>query len=248
MPRPQKCRKICSKPEFTAFSPEGGKGEQKADPIVLTFDEFEVIRLVDMEKQTHEKCAKQMEISRTTVTEIYESAREKIAASLVNGQPLFISGGNYRLCDGASAWCCKQHCDKQEQQIILKGDNIMRIAVTYENGEVFQHFGHSEQFKIYDIEDNKIVSVAVADTNGSGHGALAGFLKEHEADVLICGGIGGGAQTALAAAGIKLYGGVSGSADEAVKALLLGTLGYNPNVCCNHHGHGHSCGDHSCGR
>ena len=125
----------------------------------------------------------------------------------------------------------------------------MRIAVTYEDGNIFQHFGHSEQFKLYDVEDGKIVNTQVVDTNGQGHGALAGFLTGAKADVLICGGIGGGAQNALAQAGIKLYGGVAGSCDAAVEALLANNLGYNPNVACSHHGHGegHSCGGHSCG-
>ena len=113
----------------------------------------------------------------------------------------------------------------------------MKIAVTYENGEIFQHFGHTEAFKIYDIADGKVVSAEVVDTNGSGHGALAGFLVAHGVDTLICGGIGGGAQNALAQAGIRLFGGVSGNADEAVNALLAGNLGYNPNVHCDHHDH-----------
>ena len=73
----------------------------------------------------------------------------------------------------------------------------MRIAVTYENGQIFQHFGHTEQFKVYDLEDNKIVNTQVVDTNGQGHGALAGFLNSTDIDVLICGGIGGGAQAAV---------------------------------------------------
>ena len=97
----------------------------------------------------------------------------------------------------------------------------MRIAGTYENGQIFQHFGHTETFKIYDVEEGKVVHSEVVDTNGSGHGALAGeFFTYMNADVLICGGIGGGAQTALAAAGIKLFGGVSGDADEAVEAFI----------------------------
>ena len=87
----------------------------------------------------------------------------------------------------------------------------MKIAVTYENGQIFQHFGHTEQFKVYEVEDGKIISKVVVDTNGQGHGALAGLLKIIGADILICGGIGGGAQMALAEAGIKLYGGVGGS-------------------------------------
>ena len=127
----------------------------------------------------------------------------------------------------------------------------MRIAVTYDNGQIFQHFGHTEQFKLYEVEDGKVVRSVVLDTNGSGHGALAGFLQAYNVDVLICGGIGGGAQMALAEAGIKLYGGVSGNADDAVEALLSATLEFNPNVNCNHqdheHGEGHTCGSHGCG-
>ena len=127
----------------------------------------------------------------------------------------------------------------------------MKIAVTYENGQIFQHFGHTEEFKIYDIQDGKVTASEVVNTNGSGHGALAGVLTALNADALICGGIGGGAQMALAAAGIKLYAGVTGSADEAVEALLDGTLNFGSEANCNHHGHGHGegheCGNHGCG-
>lgn len=124
----------------------------------------------------------------------------------------------------------------------------MRIAVTYEDGMIFQHFGHTAQFKIYDVQDGKILTSDVMDTNGSGHGALAGMLAAQNVDALICGGIGGGAQMALAAAGIQLYGGVSGDADEAVEALLSGCLEFNSNATCNHHhDEGHTCGDHGCG-
>ena len=129
----------------------------------------------------------------------------------------------------------------------------MRVAVTYDydSGQIFQHFGHTEYFKVFEIEEGKIITSIIVDTNGSGHGALAGVLNALQAEVLICGGIGGGAQMALAEAGIKLYGGVSGDADRAVEAFLAGTLDYNPNVKCNHHGehhhHDHACGSHGCG-
>ena len=130
----------------------------------------------------------------------------------------------------------------------------MRIAVPYENGNIFQHFGRSEAFKFYDVADGAVTAAAVVSTNGSGHGALAGFLAAHHADAVICGGIGGGAQSALAEAGIHLYGGVSGDADSAVQALLENHLDYNPAVTCSHHDEHHDgacgehgCGDHSCG-
>ena len=127
----------------------------------------------------------------------------------------------------------------------------MKIAVTYENGQVFQHFGHTAQFKLYTVENGAIVDSQVIDTNGSGHGALAGLLSRLGTDVLICGGIGGGAQAALAQAGIKLYGGVHGDADQAVAGFVAGNLAYDPNAKCDHHDHhhgdDHTCGDHGCG-
>ena len=123
----------------------------------------------------------------------------------------------------------------------------MKIAVTYENGEVFPHFGHTKQFKIYETADGKITGAQIADTAGSGHGALAGMLSAYKVDALICGGIGAGAQTALAEAGIRLYGGVTGSADEAVERLLAGSLAFDPEVHCSHHGREHHGEGHSCG-
>jgi predicted Fe-Mo cluster-binding NifX family protein len=121
----------------------------------------------------------------------------------------------------------------------------MRIAVTYENGQVFQHFGHTERFKVYDVENNRVVTAAVVNTNGSGHGALADVLKKIGVDTLICGGIGGGAKRALSEANIRLYGGVSGDADKAVEALLAGGLSFDSEATCEHHGD--TCGEHGCG-
>ena len=271
MPRPPRCRRICNAPRVERFGPCDAA---ESDPILLTLDEYEVIRLVDLEQQTHEQCAAQMDISRSTVQEIYENARRKLAACLVYGKPLHITGGNVRICNGQEQrygschrvdtcdrpgpdeTCGKPGIDSACCTFYLtsdqKGDIIMRIAVTYENGQIFQHFGHTEQFKIYDVADGQIVREAVVDTNGSGHGALAGFLMQLGVDALICGGIGGGAQMALAEVGIRLFGGVSGDADAAVNALIAGNLGYNPDVHCDHHDHehgegGHSCGNHGCG-
>ena len=254
MPRPPRCRRICNLPQVDIFRP-AGCGD--AEPILLTLDEYEVIRLVDLEQQTHEQCAAQMDISRSTVQEIYENARRKIAACLVYGKALRITGGNYRICGGQEHLRCGRYCRMQgdnteKESKERKGDSIMKIAVTYEEGQIFQHFGHTEQFKLYEAADGKIIRSEVVNTNGSGHGALAGFLMQHGIDVLICGGIGGGAQTALAEAGIRLYGGVSGDADAAVNALLNGNLGFDPNVHCDHHDHehgegGHTCGEHGCG-
>lgn len=245
MARPIRCRRICFEPKYDSFAPcHAGSTEQ----VRLTVDEFEAVRLIDYEKRTHEQCAKQMEISRTTVTEMYERARTKIADCLVGGKTLYISGGNYALCDGSAQGYCGKKCRKAKITAKNAGerkdDRIMKIAVTYEDGNVFPHFGHTEQFKVYDIKDGKVADTQVVDTKGSGHGALAGMLAGENVDTLICGGIGAGAQNALAEAGIRLYGGVSGSADEAVESLLAGKLVFNPDVHCDHHGHGHQGEEH----
>ena len=252
MPRPMKCRKVCHFPQILEFSPVDVNTER--EPVILAVDEYETIRLIDKQGFSQEQCAGFMQIARTTVQRIYESARKKLADAIVDGRPLRIEGGDFRLCNGQSGNCGQSGCFKQmvyQQYKIEKGDYIMRVAVTYENGQIFQHFGHTEQFKVYDVQEGKIIDANIVDTNGSGHGALAGVLTALNADVLICGGIGGGAQAALAAANIKLYGGVSGNSDDAVVALLNGNLAYNPNIICNHHdqhhGENHTCGEHGCG-
>lgn len=128
----------------------------------------------------------------------------------------------------------------------------MKIAVTYDNGNVFQHFGKTENFKVYEVEDDKVVSSKVIDSNGTGHGALAGLLAEQGINVLICGGIGEGAQTALTEAGIEMVAGAQGNTDDVVEAYLKGEL-VSTGANCDHHHHeeGHSCGSHeeghSCG-
>ncbi len=122
----------------------------------------------------------------------------------------------------------------------------MRIAVTYENGEIFQHFGHTELFRIYDVEDGKVTHRMTIRPIGAGHEAMAGVLKKAGADLLICGGIGSGAQQALEAMGIRLCAGVRGSSDAAVDAFLRGTLNYTATSNCTAHDAEGSCG-HDCG-
>ena len=237
MPRPNKPKRVKREPVCDSFFPKG-KAEQ-CHEIEMSVEEYETLRLLDYEGMTQAECAKEMGIARATVQSLYTEARKKTARFLVEAAGLRIRGGNFLIEE-----------DMSGNGRGKKGVYTMKIAVTYENGEIFQHFGHTEAFKIYDIADGKVVSAEVVDTNGSGHGALAGFLAAQGVDTLICGGIGGGAQNALAQAGIRLFGGVSGNADEAVNALLAGNLGYDPDVHCNHHDHhgeGHSCGDHGCG-
>ena len=232
MARPPKARQVSILPDNFCFCPVERSGKT---PVTLTLDEFETVRLIDHQGLSQEEAASAMNVSRQSVQLIYSAARKKLASALVEGRTIMIGGGNICFADQTGSY-----------GINAKGDDTMRIAVTYEDGMIFQHFGHTESFKLYDVEDGKIKDSMVVGTDGQGHGALATLLNGLDVDVLICGGIGGGAQMALAQAGIQLFGGVSGNADAAVEALVRGELEYNPNVMCSHHHHGegHTCGNH----
>lgn len=232
MARPCKKRRIGGTPGCRRFGP--GRAADSA-AVTLSVEEYETLRRIDYEGLSQADCAAAMAAGRTTVQAIYRSARKKLAAALVEARPLIIGGGDYILTSATAP--------------ISKGEDMeQRIAVTYDDGQIFGHFGHTSQFKIYDIRDGAVAETAVVDTNGQGHGALGGFLKSADVDALICGGIGGGARMALADAGVALYAGVSGEADAAVAALLAGTLAYQTEANCDHHGghhgEGHSCGHH----
>lgn len=235
MPRLMKKRCVRKFPTHCRFvSPDS----EKNYGMFMKVEEYECIRLIDYMACTQEECARQMGVSRATVQTLYSEARKKLARFLVEGLTLQIEGGDYFI--GGSD--------------LVKERSQMKIAVTYENGEIFQHFGHTEQFKVYEVEDGKVLSSQVVDTNGQGHGALAGFLAQAGVDVLICGGIGGGARNALAEAGIQLFPGAQGDADAQVESYLAGTLNYDPDTMCSHHGESHGqhgeCGGHehgSCG-
>ena len=240
MPRMPKCRRICGFPDYYSFVPEEADSE-KVDTITLSLDEFETIKLLDYEGLNQQDCAARMGVARTTVTAMYDSARRKMAEAFVEGKRLSIAGGNIEI---------DRERNKLSVELGSKGDNTMRVAVTYDNGEVFGHFGKTEQFKVYDIEEGKVVNSQILGTNGEGCGALAGILNIANVDALICGGIGGGAKNALEEAGIKLYAGAAGSTDAAVDALIAGTLNATGEANCDHHDHehgdGHTCGHGKC--
>ncbi len=283
MPRPRKCRRVCCMPGSRIFAPVGEEAKEQT-VVMMTVDEFETIRLIDLDRLSQEECAERMNVARTTAQAIYNSARLKLAEFLISGTKLSISGGDYVLCDGNTSFCGCKRCDRnacrlgdtndtqktpfpnsnQSNSIKQKTEsekNKMKIAVTYEDGQVFQHFGSSRSFKIYDVTDGKVVGAVVVNTIGSGHNAVAGMLSNLEVDAVICGGIGDGAKRGLDEAGIKLYGSVTGEADEAVALLLAGTLVFDPNATHSHHGEHQdehegasvkehdcaSCGEENCG-
>jgi predicted Fe-Mo cluster-binding NifX family protein len=116
----------------------------------------------------------------------------------------------------------------------------MKIAVTYEDGNIFQHFGRTQQFKVYEAENGAIVSSKVIGNDGLSHGGLGEILAREEVEIFICGGIGGGAKEMLSSRGIEVVSGVTGNADKAVEAYLAGNLEFDPDHSCHNH-ENHTC-------
>lgn len=237
--RREKLRRVGIIPEYRGFTPDG---LASGDAIDMTIDELEVLRLCDLEGLNQEAVAQQMGIARATVAAICSRAHRKVANALVNGRALSIEGGNIAyspITTTTAAWPAKEV-------------STMRVATTYDNGNIFMHFGRSEQFKIYDIQDGKVLNEQVVGTGGTGHGALVGLLTNGGVDTLICGGIGGGAINTLTQDGITVYAGAQGSCDACVEALIAGTLALTGEATCgchvhdheHTHEHGESCGCH----
>ena len=236
MPRNPKCRKICLTPSCRIF--QGASGQAAVE---LRLDELEALRLVDLEEFDQAKAAQHMEISRGTLQRLLYAAHRRVALALTTGRSIAIAeNGNAVPAPGCRSFStCRFCCRSSETAAKLKTQGeTMIIAVTCENDNVFQHFGHTPSFALFTVEENRLTGRTDLPTGESGHGALAGLLKEHNVDVLICGGIGGGAQQALAECGIKLVGGVRGDVTEAV--------GHSCGGHGHHHGEGRSCGGH-CG-
>ena len=246
-----KCRRVCSRPAALRFMPDA----VAAEILDLSLEELESLRLCDLEGLDQETAARRMGVSRGTLHRIIYSAHAKVAEALCTGQGIFIIGGYYEIAGpwgGGMARCRRcPFVSESGKALRERMETIMKsgiIAVTEDNGEVFQHFGHTRYFALYEIKDGAVASRKIIDAEGSGHSALGGFLRENGVGLLICGGIGGGAKNVLAAAGIELVSGVSGSVDEAVKRFLAGELKDDPAAECDHHHHEEISGDcHGCG-
>lgn len=248
MPRPSRCRRVCCEPDIRGFAPDQCC---VADPVVLLVEEYECVRLIDLKKRTHDQCARQMQISRTTVTEIYEKARFKIADALINGKRLVIDGGNYRVCQESDCCGCAGRCPRRSPARSApfgqQGVFPMKVAVPFKNDNIFAHFGMAPAFKVYTVDQDGIAASELVPAGGHGHGAMVNLLVKNGVDTVICGGLGGGAVSALAQAGITLYAGNEGPADEAVRCLIAGRLTNNLEAATAGHGHGHGHGGCGCG-
>lgn len=222
MARPSKRKRIQKLPKYQYFY-----GENDQLEIILTIEEYEVIRLIDYLGLSQSECANEMLISRSSVVSLYNNARKKLARFLIEGSLLQINGGHYFL--------------KNQE-----GKRKMKIAVTCVDGQVFQHFGHCPQFLVCHVENNQIISTEMLNTSNYGCHLLADYLYDHGIDVVICGGIGGGAKNHIQVKGIQLLPGASGDAYSQVESYIAGTLNYDPESECQHHkdDEHHQCGHH----
>ena len=242
MARPQKERRVCPGIQGYCFH-----GNDDIQPVEIRVDELEALRLCDLEECSQEAAAGEMNISRGTLQRLLYSAHRKIAFALLYGRSIRTEGKNDSEAVCRKKFC--RFCAETYRKIPRTGGKAMKIAVTCENNEVFRHFGHTPEFAVFTVEEGKVVSKRILSCGGTGHGALAGLLKEGGVDLLICGGIGGGAQLALAEAGVRLIGGAAGRVDDVVSAFLKGELSVNPDFQCHHHDgdSAHKCGEHHCG-
>ncbi len=246
-----KCRRVCCDTRARKFTTDSAEGF-----VRLTVEELESLRLCDFEGAEQGGAALSMGVSRGTLQRIVYSARRKVAEALCAGLEIRIGGGYFsparNFCGGAPR-CSRCRftrgaesdsgiASKKETEEKMMKDGI--IAVTAEDGQIVQQFGHTRAFELYEFKNGAAVSHRTLGADGSGHSALGGLLRENGVNLLICGGIGGGAKNVLAAAGIELISGVCGPVDEAVELYLKGRLvGGDPSAECAHH-HEHE--EHEC--
>lgn len=227
MPRKPSLKIIRSDPPAHSFSPDGPNLNTKQGIITLLLEEWEALRLVDYAGLEQAEAALSMDISRQSVQMLLASARSKLARVVVEGLPLRIH--------------CQSKQTLKRENLFMKRNSKMKIAVTEQHAHVFPHFGRTPEFYVVIAEDGKIVEESIITAPAEGHGALVGFLVEQGVGTLICGGIGGGAVNGLRAAGIQVYAGASGSVKEQVLSLLNGQLPQQGEANCDHHdGHDHN--------
>ncbi len=243
MPRSCKCRRVCSIPENRAFFPQQPCGKTTA----LTVEELESVRLCDLENLGQDEAAENMNVSRPTFQRILYRARHKIAEALCAGEEIRIGGGCYEVarapcgCRGRCRCCCFEagthHRETKPSSPTNRRtnqeENNMKIAVTTEGTQIFQHFGKCPSFTVFTVEGGTVRQKSTLDTSRNGHAALAAFLKGNGVDTVICGGIGAGAREMLTKSGISLVSGIDGNIDSAVEAYLAGNLTDQGGSCSN---------------
>lgn len=230
MARPKLNRLMTKAPDTAGFIPYG-KSVTPQNPVLLQFDEYESIRLLDYEGMQQTEAAGMMAVSRPTLTRIYDSARRAIAKALVEGRSITITGGNLNF----------ENYQHQKTNIIIMNQ---KIAIPTAEGKLFPHFGKAPQVTIATIEDGKVVTSTVVDAPEHEHGAMPRFIASHGCTDVICGGLGQGAIDILNQLSIQVHRGAPAiSTDELLSQYLSGSIVYGDGRCTggcdHHHGEGH---------
>ena len=230
MPRPRKCRKVCCLPKYDEFRPTRSL-EGNVESVVLTVDEYETIRLIDNEGFSQEECGEYMKIARATVQQAYTEARKKLAAALVNGRPLIIRGGYYRLCEENEPYCGRGGCHRHRNRMMpekIKEEEKMMIAIPLDENKmsVCASFGRAPYFMIYNTEsgNTEIVNNSAASAQGGAGIKAAQQKKKKKADTLITVRCGENAAEVFKAAGIKIYQAEGADAKQNIEAMKNGQL------------------------
>ena len=227
MPRPRKCRKICQMPQIREFRPVGDDFDTSA--VILTIDEYEAVRLIDRQGFSQEECSSYMQVARTTVQMIYNSARKKIAEALVDGLPLRIEGGDYQLCDGKEEFCGCGGCKKHRQlcaQMRRKEENVMKIAVPLDENkqDVCIVLARAPYFLFRENGSDTIVENPASKAQGGAGIQAAQFLVDNEITHLITVRCGQNAAEVFQAANMKIYKSVNKAAADDLAAMEEGKL------------------------
>lgn len=227
MPRPRKCRRVCRLPATIEFGPVGQEAE--GQPVLLTIDEFEALRLIDKLGLSQEECSAYMQVARTTVQAIYSSARKKLAEALVDGRRLRIEGGDYRLCEGGEGFCGCGRChrlDISPEKGSEKEENSMKIAIPLDENkqDVCIVLARAPYFLFSQDGQESIVDNPAAQAQSGAGLQVAQFLVDNEADVLITVRCGENAAEVFQAAGMKIYKSLGSSAREDLEALAQNRL------------------------
>lgn len=230
MPRPKQCRRVECPPNTKGFRPFGIGCCRNREVVTLQIDEYETIRLIDLEGLTQEDAAKKMQISRPTLTRIYDQARRAIAEAIVGNKILQIGEGDV------------EYYGQWHSNIITnnKEEVMKKIAIPTNNGILFQHFGKASQFTFVTIEDGKVTSKEAVDAPPHAHGVAPRFILSHKATEVIAGGIGASPVNMLMEAGVDVHiGAPSLQIDEIIAKYLDGSLTFDENNVCAGHNHEH---------
>lgn len=225
MARPKQNRIILESPVVSGFRPYG-RCCHKRESILLKYDEYEAIRLIDYEGKLQDDAAKLMNVSRPTLTRIYAEARKKLALALVEGKHITITNDNLEF----------DHYKQQKSNIQIMNQ---KIAIPTSEGKLWQHFGKAPEVTFVIVEDGKVKETVVMQAPENEHGAMPKFIAAQDATDVLCGGLGQGAVNMLNQLGIQVHGGAPTIAiEEVVSQYLGGTIVYGDSSChhhCDHH-------------